>query len=222
MRTIAYVDGYNLYYGCVKHTPYKWLDLVALIGQILRIQDPSSTLELVKYFTAPIRTKLATQGNAAGHAQAAYHRALEARGRVEVHNGWYSLEPSTALRYEQDAPPCKADRVPVWRLEEKETDVSLALHMYSDALHNRCEQVILVTSDTDLRLALSLLKRDAPHVRRGLIYPRSEGAARPANTALAESADWVRRDIKTAELASSQLPDRVPTRKRPIIKPVYW
>ena len=26
-RTVVYVDGFNLYYGAVKGTPYKWLDL---------------------------------------------------------------------------------------------------------------------------------------------------------------------------------------------------
>ena len=31
MRTIAYVDGYNLYHGRLKYTPFKWLDLVGLM-----------------------------------------------------------------------------------------------------------------------------------------------------------------------------------------------
>ena len=34
MRTIAYVDGYNLYHGRLKHTPFKWLDLVGLVTSI--------------------------------------------------------------------------------------------------------------------------------------------------------------------------------------------
>ena len=25
-RTFAYIDGYNLYYGLLKGTPYKWLN----------------------------------------------------------------------------------------------------------------------------------------------------------------------------------------------------
>lgn len=44
MRTIAYVDGYNLYHGRLKHTPFKWLDLHGLLGLILRIQSPASEL----------------------------------------------------------------------------------------------------------------------------------------------------------------------------------
>lgn len=222
MRTIAYVDGYNLYYGCLKHTSHKWLDLFKLIEGILRIQDPQSQLELVKYFTAPVKAKISTKGEQALQAQGAYHRALVARGRVEVHNGWHSLERGYALMCTPGVPPSKAARVPIWRLEEKETDVGLALNLYSDALHARCEQVVLITSDTDLRLALVLLERDAPHIRRGLIYPRAEGAERPANKSLATAAHWVRGEIKSAELAASQLPPRVPTSKKPILKPDYW
>ena len=30
MRTIVFVDGYNLYYGMLRRSPYKWLDLFAL------------------------------------------------------------------------------------------------------------------------------------------------------------------------------------------------
>ena len=30
MRTFVYVDGFNLYYGALKSTPWKWLDLPAL------------------------------------------------------------------------------------------------------------------------------------------------------------------------------------------------
>ncbi len=32
MRTNIYIDGFNLYYGALKDTPYKWLDLKALTG----------------------------------------------------------------------------------------------------------------------------------------------------------------------------------------------
>ena len=34
MRTCVYVDGFNLYYGALKRTPYKWLDLAALMAAL--------------------------------------------------------------------------------------------------------------------------------------------------------------------------------------------
>jgi hypothetical protein len=57
MRTIAYVDGYNLYHGRLKYTQFKWLDLQGLLSSILRIQNPSSDLTAVKLFTASIKAK---------------------------------------------------------------------------------------------------------------------------------------------------------------------
>jgi len=30
VKTIVYVDGYNLYYGLLRKSPHKWLDLFAL------------------------------------------------------------------------------------------------------------------------------------------------------------------------------------------------
>ena len=30
LRTRVYIDGYNFYYGCLKGTSHKWLDLVKL------------------------------------------------------------------------------------------------------------------------------------------------------------------------------------------------
>ena len=36
MRTIVYIDGFNLYYGALKGTPYRWLDILAMARKILR------------------------------------------------------------------------------------------------------------------------------------------------------------------------------------------
>jgi len=49
MRTYIYVDGFNLYYGALKGTPYKWLDLLTLFGLVLK---PHHEILSIKYFTA--------------------------------------------------------------------------------------------------------------------------------------------------------------------------
>ena len=36
LRTAVCVDGFDLYYGALKGTPWKWLDLPALFGSVLR------------------------------------------------------------------------------------------------------------------------------------------------------------------------------------------
>ena len=50
MRTIVYVDGFNLYYGLLRGTRHKWLDLKDLFEKLL----PRNDIALVKYFTARI------------------------------------------------------------------------------------------------------------------------------------------------------------------------
>ncbi|MGO6733418.1 6-hydroxy-3-succinoylpyridine hydroxylase, partial [Rhizobium ruizarguesonis] len=30
LRTRVYIDGYNLYYGCLRKTAFKWLDVLTL------------------------------------------------------------------------------------------------------------------------------------------------------------------------------------------------
>lgn len=34
-KTIAYIDGFNIYYGSSRKTPYKWLDLRPLFSKLL-------------------------------------------------------------------------------------------------------------------------------------------------------------------------------------------
>ena len=45
---IVYVDGFNLYYGSLKRTPYKWLDLGRLCAGML----PNDHVIAIKYYTA--------------------------------------------------------------------------------------------------------------------------------------------------------------------------
>ena len=39
-RAIVYIDGFNLYYGALKRTPYKWLD----VGSLCALMLPQSHL----------------------------------------------------------------------------------------------------------------------------------------------------------------------------------
>ncbi len=49
LRTAVYIDGFNFYYGAVKNTSYKWLDLKLLCQTIL---TPHHQIVLLNYFTA--------------------------------------------------------------------------------------------------------------------------------------------------------------------------
>ena len=51
MRAIVYIDSFNLYYGAVKGTPHKWLDLKHLCQKLL---EPHNRIVAIKYFTARV------------------------------------------------------------------------------------------------------------------------------------------------------------------------
>lgn len=52
-RTAVYVDGFNLFYGALKGTPYKWLDLAALCGMLL----PADHVVAIHYYTARVSAR---------------------------------------------------------------------------------------------------------------------------------------------------------------------
>lgn len=142
---------------------------------------------------------------------------------VEIINGYHILEKGYLPNYRN--PIDKVDRVEVWRLEEKQTDVNIALHLYRDAVRQECEQIILVSSDSDFEPPLKFVKKDFPSLVLGLILPRKQPVGqknRPPNTKLSKQVDWTRSYILESELEQFQFPDKVATRKKPAIKPDYW
>jgi hypothetical protein len=72
VRTFVYVDGFNLFYGALKGTPYKWLDIRSAISRLLRSQNK---IIAVKYFTARVRPSIVDTSK---HVrQDAYLKALD-------------------------------------------------------------------------------------------------------------------------------------------------
>ena len=63
LPTAVYVDGYNLYYGRIRGTAFKWLDVVGLFDRLLHDQDPRTRVERVRYFTAHALARFASHGN---------------------------------------------------------------------------------------------------------------------------------------------------------------
>lgn len=234
LRTRVYIDGYNFYYGCLKGTPFKWLDLYKLFREHVlppvRVrcgeQHAYSELlpEALQYFTATIIER-AAKGPDSVSSQARYHTALRKLydGRIRIVEGYYSVTKVRAPRIDEaqpDRPLSQCDRVPIWKLEEKQTDVNLALHAYHDALTGQVDHVVIASNDTDLVPALRMI-REHTSVAVGLVIPTRDHERQP-NADLAKYADWVRRHVTDAELEAAQLPRVVPGGKRPTIKPDSW
>ena len=94
LRTRVYIDGYNLYYGCLKKSAYKWLDLQLLTKHILATvlyeREGESvphrlTTPAIKYFTASILGAFASSADSIA-CQDLYHDALVAHlgGQLEI------------------------------------------------------------------------------------------------------------------------------------------
>ena len=227
-RTTIYVDGFNLYFSRLKGTPYKWLDVVALFrDRIVQIQDPSAVVDTIKFFTAPIKASYARHGEASAQAQTQYHRALRARHPqlLEIIQGFHVFEPTALPRYEPGLAPDKKEVFPVWMIEEKQTDVNMALHVYRDAVLGQSEQLVICSNDSDLEPALRMVRADVPAAKIGLVMPLREpsaGTGKVPNKRLTDLAHWVRRYIRDDELEQAQMPVNVPTRKKPASKPAHW
>jgi hypothetical protein len=228
--TAVYIDGYNLYYGRIRGTPYKWLDVVTLFERLLHGQDPASRVTAVRYFSAPCLAKFATHGQASMQAQAAYHQALLQRhpSRFTLTLGTHAFDRDGTLlpRYVHGARFDRNDRVRVWKLEEKQTDVNLALAMYRDACAGQFQQLVICSNDSDAAPVLEAVRADFPGLTIGVVTPRHppDGGRRHRNSlsSLSGHADWTRHYLLDEELAASQLPARIPTRKKPIDKPPHW
>ena len=207
MRTFVYVDGFNLYYGAIKSTPWKWLDLPALFAKILQ---PHHDILTVKYFTARVSGTPADQSKP--QRQDVYLRALRRyRPEVEVYFGHFL---SHRVRAPLAQPAGDRRTAEVIRTEEKGSDVNLAVHLLNDGWLDAYDCAVVVSNDSDIAEAMRLVRRH--HGKRiGLVTP---GTGRPSRQLMAH-ADFARH-VRPNALRRSQLSDPIPGTS--IRKPPRW
>lgn len=231
ITTAVYVDGYNFYYGRIRSTEFKWIDVVHLFEILLRDQDPANDLRHVSYFTAMALGRFATHGGASVAAQESYLRALEHLHptRFSKTLGKHSMDKKGTLipAFVPDKPYDRTHRVRVWKIEEKQTDVNLALAMYRDAASGRYEQLVVCSNDSDVEPVLKAIRCDFPNVRLGVVTPRHppdkhKPTGRAVSSSLDQHADWTRQYLLDEELQRALLPARIHTGKKPINKPPHW
>ena len=214
-RTIAYVDGYNLYYGLLKGTPYKWLDLVQFVAKLLR---DNHSLVSVKYFTSPVKTY--PHDTSALDRQKIYLQALGTLPNVEIIQGFYRKDTVLMPVHEEECRKCPMASdgfVKVVKLEEKRTDVNIASAMLLDAFNDRADVFVLVSGDTDFIAPVNIVRKD---------FKKTVIVFNPR-----ETKSWLRdyasyyRDVPRDLPAKCQLPDVIPygTRgDRFIHRPPAW
>jgi hypothetical protein len=231
LATAVYIDGYNFYYGRIRGSDFKWLDVVTLFDRLLKDQDPDTDLRHLHYFSAPALGRFATHGEASVIAQQAYLRALACvhpvRFKCTMGNHSYDKNGTKLPEFVKGQAYDRNRRVLVWKLEEKQTDVNLALSMYRDAASGAYQQMVVSSNDSDVEPVLKAIRTDFPKIRLGVVTPRhppTEGQpqGRAVSSSLSSQAHWTRSYLNDAELEAAQLPRRVHTGKKPILIPEYW
>jgi uncharacterized LabA/DUF88 family protein len=206
LRTAVYVDGLNLYYGALRGSPYKWLDLRRFFSLAL---GGGHAVIKVKYFTALVRGDQERR-----ERQEIYLSALRAYcPAVEICLGHFL----SVDRVGRPIPPVQGrERIRIRTYEEKGSDVNLAVHLLNDAWAGTFDCAVVASNDSDLAEAIKLARTRGGRVG---IMPPLLNDARSFAAKLKESADFIRQ-IRKGALAASQLPDHIP--QTAIRRPRLW
>jgi hypothetical protein len=205
----VYVDGLNLYYGCLKNTPYKWLDLEALCRLLL----PAYDVKRIRYFTARISGRPDKPHSPT--RQDAYLRALATRPKVTIHFGKFL---QSTVRMPLAVPrPGGPKTVEVIKTEEKGSDVNLATYLLIDAFRKDSDIAVVISNDSDLCESIRLVQ-DEFETPVGLIIPHS----RPSEALRRLNPAFVKQ-IRRGPLSASQFPAKVVhAHGQTISKPLAW
>jgi len=232
VKTISYVDGFNLCFACFHHQEFeedggrqrreplferlqrgKWLDLGALLGRV----SPDSPPDAVHSFTARVTSP--PGGPDRAERQQAYLRALEWAG-VNVHIARFTnVTKPGRLKTQIDcqaAVRCVPERVHVELREEKGSDVHLGAMLVRDAFTHQCDRAIVVSNDTDLVPAVSMAVEEA-----GKFVHVVNPYRRPSATlqSCASKMEPLAREL----ILECQFPDEIRvSEKRRITRPLAW
>lgn len=163
MKTIVYVDGFNLYYGCLKNTAFRWLDLHAFAQKML----PRDEIVAIKYFTAKVDARPGKPDSPA--EQETYLRALRTLPCLSIYFGRFLS--SEIWAYRVHPPKVGKAKVKVHKTEEKGSDVNLATHLLVDGFQNAYDLAVVVSNDGDLKAPVEYVRNE---LRKpvGVLNPR--------------------------------------------------
>lgn len=223
-RINVYVDGFNVYYGSLKGTPYKWLDLAKLCEALF----PGERIGRIRYFTALVHP---TPGNlSAPVRQQTYLRALHTIPNLTVRLGHFLTEKEERIQVyplnptDPNSPNWENRLRWVWDTEEKGSDVNLATSLILDAMDRDFTKAWVLTNDSDLAWPIEMVRKK---FRRqvGVIMPdRPASYPTPERTEsiqLKKAARWFRK-IEEAHLSASQFPPTLTDPNGSFTKPREW
>jgi uncharacterized LabA/DUF88 family protein len=227
LKTNVYIDGFNLFYGRLKGTPFKWLDLQSFCELAL----PRLEINRVLYFTALVHPRAHNPEQPL--KQATYLRALATRPKIDVHFGSFltsvirqpivelDLQTGRWTHVQGQRPRLQTNEngevlhAAVLKTEEKGSDVNLASHLLKDAFTRDCECAVVISNDSDLLTPMKMA-RDYCGLKVGLLLPRPKGSHELRS--IANFSFPIREHL----LSRSQLPPLLHDYHGPIHKPLDW
>ena len=214
-NTIVYIDGYNLYYGLLKGTSYKWLDLARFAKELV---GEGHNVMAVKYFTSWVKPHpydLATV-----ERQNLYLQAVAGTGVVKTTLGFYSKRKKLLPAVEESCKSCPSAEGGFVRavvLEEKRTDVNMAVAMVVDAARPEIDCVAVITGDSDQVGAIEAVRYT--YGKKALVFNPHETFSENLKKA-SSYYKQIPRDLPSR----CQLPDEIPvgTHGNVIRRPEAW
>ena len=207
-RTFVYVDGFNLYYGAVKNTPYKWLNIRRLCELLL----PGHSIARIKYFTARVSAR--KDDPAKPTRQQIYLRALRTIPDLKiVYGSFLSHDVIMPLAEPTVGGPRFAK---VTRTEEKGSDVNLATHLVHDAYQGNFQVAVLVTNDSDLLEPIRIVRQEL-HFEVGILNPHLHTPSQ----VLTRHASFIKQ-LRAGPLKASQFPSTLKDTNGEFHKPGVW
>ena len=154
-KVIAYIDGYNLYYG-LRDQGWKrfyWLNLQKLAEQFLK---PNQTLVETKYFTTIVKYP-----DDKRRRQQVFLEALQTLPNLSVFYGHFLSDPVT----------CHQCGHTYTTHHEKMTDVNISVELMKDAFQDRFDVAFLISADSDLVSPVRTVQQLFPKKKLISIFP---------------------------------------------------
>ncbi len=200
-RVIAYIDGFNLYFG-LKAAGWKrfyWLNVQALARNLLTKEQE---LVFTKYFTSRVSSPPEKE-----RRQSTFIETLETLDDFRIYYGHYQSNPQR----------CRECGNKVMIPSEKMTDVNIAVEILTDAYQDMFDVALVMSADSDLTAPVLAIKNLFPDKRVIVAFPPQRHSAqlkRLAHSSL---------QIGRANLTKSVFPNRVPKADGFILrKPPEW
>lgn len=211
MRVIVYVDGFNLYYGCLKGTKHRWLDVNALCQAMLK---SGNKIVGIRYFTAKVKPRAGNPQQA--QRQQVYLRALATIPHLTLHYGHFITRPATRLLVKPRGSMRFAE---VWVTEEKGSDVSLASHMLIDGFRARYDLAVVVSNDSDLKEPVQFVRSEL-NASVGILNPHPNRSWALSPKKLPSGSFY--KPIRAGALAASQFPTELKDPNGTFQRPQRW